>query len=216
MSNLLRLSDSINYQATLHSLIKITKYIIDTLTWMKKPKSGKKSVFWEPFSNLFEYVHNNIVSLNQSKLFAGLIIIILNISSKFVTIKLSKTMESYLKYTFSRDILIFAMAWMGTRDIYVALLITVVFTICMNYLFNEESVFCCLPKSFTEYHTTMSESFEPSIDEIAKAKKVLEQAHMTVIDDSANSSLPPKAPLAEKRTSKEVSPSNTPIPSTNM
>jgi hypothetical protein len=162
---------------------------------MKRPKSGKKDVFWEPFSNLFGYVHNNIISLNQSKLFAGLIIIILNISSKFVTIKLSKTMESYLKYTFSRDILIFAMAWMGTRDIYVALLITVVFAICMNYLFNEESAFCCLPKSFTEYHTTMSENFEPSIEEITKAKKVLEQA--------------------DKNEKTKEPPANTPVPSTN-
>ena len=95
-------------------------------------------------------------------------------------------MESYLKYTFSRDILIFAMAWMGTRDIYIALLITIVFSICMNYLFNEESAFCCLPKSFTEYHTTISENFEPSPDEIEKAKKVLEQAHIEVVDKRAD------------------------------
>lgn len=148
----------------------------------KSKMSSGGDAFWKPFTNLFEYVHNNIMSLNQSKLFAGLIIITLNISSKFVTIKLSKTMESYLKYTFSRDILIFAMAWMGTRDIYIALLITVVFSICMNYLFNEESAFCCLPKSFTEYHTTISENFEPSVDEIEKAKKVLEQAHIEVVD----------------------------------
>ena len=76
---------------------------------------------------------------------------------------------------------------MGTRDIYIALLITVVFSICMNYLFNEESAFCCLPKSFTEYHTTMSENFEPSTDEIEKAKKVLEQAHIEVVDKRTNS-----------------------------
>ena len=145
-------------------------------------KKSREDTFWKPFRDLFAYVHNNIISLNQSKLFAGLIIITLNISSKFVTIKLSKTMESYLKYTFSRDILIFAMAWMGTRDIYIALLVTVVFSICMNYLFNEESAFCCLPKSFTEYHTTISENFEPSSDEIEKAKKVLEQAHIEVVD----------------------------------
>ena len=157
------------------------------LTKSSKSKlSTGGDAFWKPFTNLFEYIHNNITSLNQSKLFAGLIIITLNISSKFVTIKLSKTMESYLKYTFSRDILIFAMAWMGTRDIYIALLITIVFSICMNYLFNEESAFCCLPKSFTEYHTTISENFEPSPDEIDKAKKVLEQAHIEVVDKRAD------------------------------
>jgi len=122
---------------------------------------------------MFQYVHNNITSLNQSKLFAGLIIITLNISSKFVTIKLSKSMESYLKYTFSRDILIFAMAWMGTRDIYIALLISFAFSICMNYLFNEESAFCCLPETFTDYHTQMLVSAPISEEEVSKAKDTL-------------------------------------------
>ena len=125
------------------------------------------------FLSMFQYVHSNIMSLNQSKLFAGLIIIVLNISSKFVTIKLSKSMESYLKFTFSRDILIFAMAWMGTRDIYVALFITLVFSICMNYLFNEESAFCCLPETFTEYHTSKLEESPISPDEVAKARETL-------------------------------------------
>ena len=93
-----------------------------------------------------------VQNLNTSKAFAGLMIIILNIGSRFVTIKLSKSMEAYLKYTFSKQILIFAIAWMGTRDIYIALIVTTIFTICMEYLFNEESRFCCLPENFTNYH----------------------------------------------------------------
>jgi len=122
---------------------------------------------------MLQYLHNHITSLNQSKVFAGLIIITLNISSKFVSIKLSKSMEAYLKYTFSRDILIFAMAWMGTRDIYVALFITLLFSLCMNYLFNEESSFCCLPETFTDYHTQIMDSSPVSEEEASKAKDVL-------------------------------------------
>lgn len=103
-------------------------------------------------TNLVSYLHNYVHSLNNSKLFAGLMIIILNIASRFVTVKLSKSMEAYLKYTFSRQILIFAIAWMGTRDIYIAIVITLVFMIFMDFLFNEDSRFCCLPAEFTEYH----------------------------------------------------------------
>ena len=98
--------------------------------------------------DMFAYINQNILAMNQSKIFAGLVIIVLNISSKFVTIKLSKSMEGYLKYTFSRDILVFAMAWMGTRDIYTAFFIVCVFSICANFLFNEQSRFCCLSESF--------------------------------------------------------------------
>ena len=113
--------------------------------YMKKHDRGTKTL-----RDMFSYINQNIIAMNQSKIFAGLVIIVLNISSKFVTIKLSKSMEGYLKYTFSRDILVFAMAWMGTRDIYTALFITLVFSLCSNFLFNEQSGFCCLSESFIE------------------------------------------------------------------
>jgi hypothetical protein len=125
---------------------------------------------------LFNYLHNHIQVVNNSKVFAGLVIIILNISSKFVTIKLSKTMESYLKNTFSKQILIFAIAWMGTRDIYVALIIVAVFTIFMEYLLNEESMFCILPKEFQDYHISLLDNNPVTEDDIRNANNVLKKA----------------------------------------
>jgi hypothetical protein len=128
-------------------------------------------------SAMFDYLHNNIKVMNDSKIFAGLMIITLNIASKFVTIKLSKTMESYLKYTFSRDILVFAITWMGTRDIYIALFITLVFMLSMDFLLNEDSMFCILPEQFTDYHISLATNNEiVSPEEIKKAREVLERA----------------------------------------
>jgi len=66
----------------------------------------------QPGISLFRYVHEQIQALNNSKVFAGIMIITLNIVSRFVNIKLSKTMESYLKYTFSKYVLVFTIAWM--------------------------------------------------------------------------------------------------------
>ena len=40
------------------------------------------------------------------------------------------------------------MAWMGTRDSYVALVLTAVFTILSDHLFNEESPYCCVPDKY--------------------------------------------------------------------
>lgn len=128
-------------------------------------------------TTMFDYLHNNIKVMNDSKIFAGLMIITLNIASKFVTIKLSKTMESYLKYTFSRDILVFAITWMGTRDIYIAFFITLVFMLCMDFLLNEDSMFCILPEQFTDYHISLATNNEiVSPEEIKKAREVLERA----------------------------------------
>ena len=138
---------------------------------------AKKEKILDVFTGLFNYLNDNIIAMNNSKLFAGLMIITLNISSKFVTIKLSKSMESYLKYTFSRDILVFAIAWMGTRDVYIAGIVTLFFIIFMDYLLNENSVFCCLPTQFTDYHISLLEDNNIITDEdIKKANEVLEKA----------------------------------------
>ena len=134
-----------------------------------------KNSFIKYIHAISNYLHNHVQTINNSKIFAGLVIITLNISSKFVTIKLSKSMESYLKHTFSKQILIFAIAWMGTRDIYIALLIVLVFTIFMEYLFNEESQFCILPKEFQDYHISLLDN-SISEDDVKKAQEILDKA----------------------------------------
>ena len=142
-----------------------------------KIKYKAPKTMWDLLTNFFIFMNEKVMSINNSKIFAGIIIITMNIASKFVVFKLSKSMEAYLKYTFSRDILVFAMAWMGTRDIYVALFMTLLFIVCMKYLFNEESKFCCLPEKFTEYHIALEEENEKvSEEQIKQAKEILEKA----------------------------------------
>jgi len=116
--------------------------------------------------------------MNNSKIFAGMMIITLNIASKFVNIKLGKTLESYLKYSFSRQILIFAIVWMGTREIYIAFLITVVFIICTDYLFHEESSFFILSNETKEHYCNLLDNPPDKVtqEEVKKAEAVLEKA----------------------------------------
>lgn len=134
-------------------------------------------------------LHNSVQKINQSKLFAGLVVVTLNISSKFVTVKLSKSMESYLKHTFSRDVLIFCIVWMGSREIYIALALTAVFILFMDFLFNEDSAFCILPEHFKNYHISLLEEAEPTAEEIQNATKILERAKS--IDKKAGDSTQP-------------------------
>ncbi len=84
-------------------------------------------------------------TLNSSKYFTGIIMIMLNIGSRFVEIKLSDSMEQYIKYNIAREVLIFSMAWMGTRDIIVALILTASFVILSDFLLNAKSNLCILP-----------------------------------------------------------------------
>ena len=100
-------------------------------------------------------------------------IIIINVAAKFVNLKLSKNVELYLKHTFSKQILIFAIAWMGTRDIYVSLGLTLVFIFLFDFLFNENSSLCILPNELKEYYNNMDESI--SHDDYIKAKTTVEK-----------------------------------------
>ena len=50
---------------------------------------------------------------------------------------------------------------MYTRDVIIAFVLTLVFMLCVDYLFNEESNFCCLPETFVDYHTQLRDQ-DPS------------------------------------------------------
>jgi hypothetical protein len=132
------------------------------------------------FNKLLTSLNNTVQSLNKSKVFAGLMIITLNVASRFVTIKMSKTMQSYLKFTFSRYVLVFAISWMGTRDIYIALAITVLFVILFEYLLDEESNFYIFSEEFKDYQKSKSEDEEDekevTDDDLKKAEKTIERA----------------------------------------
>jgi hypothetical protein len=127
------------------------------------------------FNNMSINIHNYIQNINNSKIFAGLMIIILNITSKFVNFKFSKSVERYLKYTFSKQILVFAIAWMGTRDIYIALLVTAGFILCFDYLFNEDSMFCCLPNSIIENLKELDDDEAVPEEDAKKAQEIVEK-----------------------------------------
>ena len=100
------------------------------------------------FTNILSFIHTHVLYLNNSKFFAGLVMILLNIGSKFISIQFSKSTEEYLKFSLSKQLLVFSMAWMGTRDIYAALMLTAAFVILSDHLFNEESNYCIVPQKY--------------------------------------------------------------------
>jgi hypothetical protein len=124
------------------------------------------------------FIHNHIMFLNNSKFFAGVVMILLNIGSKFISIQFSKSTEEYLKLNVTKQLLIFAMAWMGTRDIYISLVLTAVFTILSDHLFNEESQFCCVPEKYRILSKIVDTNSDDNIsdEEINNAILVLEKA----------------------------------------
>lgn len=138
---------------------------------------GKSSIF-TPLTNGVSYLNHHIMYLNNSKFFAGVIMILLNVGSKFITIQFSKSTEEYMKWSVSKQLLVFAMAWMGTRDIYTALGLTAVFTILSEYLFNEEHPLCVVPHRYRVLHKLIDTNEDGVVSEaeLSAAIAVLEKS----------------------------------------
>ena len=115
---------------------------------VQQQQLGGKTTIFTPLFNGISYVNHHVMYLNNSKFFAGIVMILLNVGSKFIQIQFSRSTEEYMKWSVSKQLLVFAMAWMGTRDIYTALGLTAIFTILSDYLFNEESSLCIVPPKY--------------------------------------------------------------------
>jgi hypothetical protein len=130
------------------------------------------------FYQTIDFIHNHILFLNNSKFFAGVVMILLNVGSKFIAIQFSKSTEEYLKMNVTKQLLVFAMAWMGTRDIYTALILTAVFTVLSDHLFNEESPYCCVPEKYRILAKIIDNNNDGAVseEEINNAIAILDKA----------------------------------------
>jgi hypothetical protein len=128
-------------------------------------------------------IQENLNVINNSKLFTGLIMICLNIGSKFITVKLSPSQEEFMKNYVAREILVFAVCWMGTRDILTSLLLTAGFFIITEYLFHEDSSICVAPGYLKKIKDSLDTNNDGVIsqEEIDNAIKLLTKTKENVI-----------------------------------
>jgi len=127
---------------------------------------------------MFGIINNSINTLNSSTFFAGIMMICLNIGSRYIQLNLDESTESYIKYALTKEIMVFTISWMATRNIYMSLGLTAVFIILADFIMNEKSRYCLLPKKFI-HSRRMNELVDNKIlseKEINDALEVLEKA----------------------------------------
>ena len=119
-------------------------------------------------------------SLNNSKFFAGLVMLMMNVGSRYYTVTLSKTQKDFIRYNLAREFIIFAMSWIATRDIVTSIMITASFVILADYLFNEQSKMCVIPQSFIQKQQKLKEEAKKekpvTPEKEQKARATLERA----------------------------------------
>ena len=180
--------------------------------------SGKTNFFTlqSPANNIMNSrvlttMHNFFHNLNTSTFFAGFVMLVLNIGARYINLDLNSSTESWIKYLMSKEVLVFAVSWMGTRSIYYALVITACFTIVVDHFMNVDSKYCVVPSKFRDLHKMTEEKHGPekkvtdleisnALHTLEKAKKEKEETdHLELVkyhklfkDDTFESSQPAK------------------------
>ena len=101
-----------------------------------------------PFEYIVEWVKYAVYRLNNSLFFAGVVMIMLNIGSRYIELKLDPSTENFLKTALSKELLVFSVCWMGTRDLIIALVLTAVFVVLADYGLNANSNCCIMPQKY--------------------------------------------------------------------
>ena len=136
---------------------------------------------------MMNYLYDRVKTVNDSKIFAGLVILTMNLSSKLIPLPMSKTVESIVKYHFSQYSLVFSISWMGTRDIFIALIVTSIFGLLMEFLFNENSIFCCLSEGFVSNTIEEAQNTDKvTREELDNALKTIEKMKKTLTEQEKN------------------------------
>lgn len=120
-------------------------------------------------------INDKLILLNSSKFLAGIAMIMLNIGSKYVPLGFSKNQESYLKNGVARQMLIFSIAWIGSKDLVISLLLTAAFTLLAGFVLNEDSKYCMLPDKWQHLYELIdtNNDGELSVEELEKAIDIL-------------------------------------------
>lgn len=136
-------------------------------------KENTKDISWTSKINNI-YLRN----INESKFLIGITMILLNVGSKYVDFRFSKSQEKLLRESVAREILIFAVVFMGTRDVIYAILLTAAFIILSDYAFNEKSDYCLIPDRMKEISILVDTNQDGIIspEEEARALDLLKRA----------------------------------------
>jgi len=132
------------------------------------------------FENYNFSLTNSINDLNTNKLVAGLVMIAMNIGSRYIDLKLTKGQELLLK-NIAREVLIFTIVFINTKDIVSSIIITVIFIILANFLLNEESKYNILPNKYKQLNLISNTNDKIVSDyEISTAYETLKKAKQQI------------------------------------
>ena len=117
--------------------------------------------------SIFNSLTNLTGGLNENKYFIGVMMIAVNIGSRFIITELSDSQKKMINNQNLRRLFIFGVFFMATRDIVSSLILTIMFVLLISGLFNEDSDLSLIPKE---------EGVKEKVDEKVNNDKKLQDA----------------------------------------
>lgn len=88
---------------------------------------------------------------SRDKLVLAIVAILVQIVSTHVQLELTPGQIGLIRDNISKEILVFALAYVASSDLASSLIVAVTFYVIFGVLLNEESRWCLIPKQLEEY-----------------------------------------------------------------
>jgi hypothetical protein len=139
-------------------------------------------------------LEQGMMGLNNSKFFAGAMMLLMNLGARNIALELSEMHEKILNHKFVRRLLVFVLVFYATRDVKVSLIITITFIVLVSGIFHEDSEYCILPtRNVNKNRKITKDEFMSAQEIVAKYQKqnvapapqaVVETAHAVASNDA--------------------------------
>ena len=119
--------------------------------------------------------------LNNSRYFNGIMNVLMQIGSRFITSEIPTNLQLLFENIWIRRFFIFCVIFIATRDIKMAIFLTLIYIIIFSYLFNSESNICIINKENIYGKKNMNNDIITS-KELVNAKKIIDKYNKELED----------------------------------
>lgn len=106
--------------------------------------------------------------VNNSKMTAGLALLMLNVGAKYVQGDLGRVHDKILSNEYVKKVIVFCLFFVATRDLSVAFLLTVFYIIVVDGILHEKRKFCIVPQRYIDRGVVSSQEYNRAKDIVDK------------------------------------------------
>ena len=104
-----------------------------------KKKSAAEATEAPTTASVTDTILASIHDINMNPYLLGIAYILLNLGGRFMVLSVTPAQEAFLQNTVFRPLLLFAIMFIGTRNLVVAFWLTLLILLLLHYLLNENS-----------------------------------------------------------------------------